>query len=279
MLSERSCGFWGWRQVASRMIMFVALSAALAAAEPPGPSPTAAAKPRHPLVWDAMEKTLRPKLGETSAAFQYTVTNTSDKPVTIDQIRPTCGCTIAEMPRSPWVLAPGETGTFVGTIDLREKEGTLSKALFVNSSAGTQMLGLNVKIPVMDEAMRQRNQAAAKADRQAVFRGDCAACHARPTVGRSGGELFSAACGVCHLSERRATMVPDLLVAKEHRDAAYWRKWITDGKEGTLMPAWSKEHGGPLSSEQIESLVEFALAALPTDPPASLPPAAPASAK
>lgn len=229
---------------------------------------TPAENAAHPLVWDAMEKTLHPKLGDTSAAFQFTVTNTSDKPVTIEQIRPTCGCTVAQMPHSPWVLAAGETGTFVGTIDLRDKEGTLSKALFVNSTAGTQMLGLRVKIPVMDEATRARNRDAAKVDRQAVFHGACAACHLQPAVGRSGGELFSNACAICHLSERRASMVPDLLTAREHRDASYWRKWISEGKPGSMMPAWSKAQGGPLTNEQIESLVEFALAALPTDPPA-----------
>lgn len=219
----------------------------------------------HPLVWDAMEKTLTPKLGQEIVPFQFSVTNTSDKSVTIDQIRPTCGCTVAEMPASPWMLAPGSNGTFVGTIDVRGKEGTISKALFVNSSAGTQMLGITVKVPTLDEEARRRNQMIAKNDRQAVFQGDCAVCHLKSTVGRSGGELFTAACGTCHLSEHRASMVPDLLVAKQHRDAAYWRKWISEGKDSSLMPAWSKKHGGPLTDEQIESLVQFALTALPTD--------------
>jgi cytochrome c5 len=223
-------------------------------------------KSAHPLIWDAMERILTPKLGEDILPFQFSVTNGSNKTVTIDQIRPTCGCTVAQMPSSPWVLEPGAGGTFVGTIDVRGKEGTVSKALFVNSSAGTQMLGITVNIPTLDEEARKRNQMMAQADRQAVFRGDCAICHVKPTVGRSGGELFTAACGVCHLSEHRASMVPDLLVAKQHRDAAYWRRWIAEGKDGTLMPAWSQVHGGPLTADQVESLVEFALKVLPTDP-------------
>jgi mono/diheme cytochrome c family protein len=222
----------------------------------------------HPLVWDAMEKTIEPKPGDGAADFEFTVTNVSDKPVTIEQIRPSCGCTVAEMPSSPWIIAPGANGTFVGTIDFRGKEGVVSKSIFVNSTAGTQTLGIIVKIPTLDEEARKKNQMIAQQNRQAVFAGDCAKCHLEPIRERSGAELFTTACGVCHFSTRRSNIVPDLLTAREHRDAAFWRKWISEGKSGTLMPAWSKKNGGPLTDEQIESLVTFALQTLPTEPPA-----------
>ena len=39
-------------------------------------------------------------------------------------------------------------------------------------------------------------------------------------------------------------MVPDLRDSDESRDAAYWREHITDGIEGTLMPAFAKEKQG-----------------------------------
>lgn len=220
-----------------------------------------------PLVWDAMQKTLHPKPGVGMGEFDFTVTNTGRKPVTIEEIRPTCGCTVAEMPHDPWVLAPGASGSFVGTIDFRGKEGTVTKALFVTSTVGMQTLQVVVQIPTLDDAQRKRNQAIAQANRQAVFHGDCAKCHLTPAIGRSGAELFMAACGVCHLSERRASMVPDLLTARQHRDAKFWRQWISEGKKGTLMPAWSKQHGGPLTRAQIESLVTFAMQNLPTEPP------------
>lgn len=264
MLSERSsrlARWWGGVAV----LFTLAFASGLQASDA---SPAEAA---NPIVWDATNKTLNPKMGDDSVAFQFTATNTSSKPVTIEQIRPTCGCTVAEMPSQPWVLAPGTSGTFIGTVDIRGKEGTVEKSLFVNSSTGTQMLNLTIKIPALDDMARKRNQRVALANRQAVFKGDCAACHLKPTIGRSGAELFTAACGVCHLSANRASMVPDLLTAREHRDAEFWRKWISEGKEGTLMPAWSKEHGGPLTKEQIESLVQFAMSTLPTEPP---PPAA-----
>ena len=64
-----------------------------------------------------------------------------------------------------------------------------------------------------------------------------------------------------------ATGVPGFVdPAREPRDAAFWRKWISEGKEGTLMPAFAQAQGGPLTDQQIESLIEFALASLPTQP-------------
>ena len=222
----------------------------------------------NPLVWDAMEKVIEPQPGDGAGEFAFTVTNVSDHAVTIYQVRPTCGCTVAAMPASPWIIAPGKSGTFAGTIDFRGKEGTVTKSIFVNSTAGTQRLAITVKIPTLDEAARRRNQMIAQQNRQAVFSGECAKCHLTPAKGLSGADLFYAACGVCHFAERRSSIVPDLLTARVHRDAAFWRKWISEGKDGTLMPAWSKKFGGPLTDEQIESLVKYALETLPTEPPA-----------
>jgi mono/diheme cytochrome c family protein len=63
-------------------------------------------------------------------------------------------------------------------------------------------------------------------------------------------------------------MIPDLRAMSEPRDAAYWRASITDGIDGTLMPAFAKEKGGILSDEQIESLVKF-LVETPLEPAAT----------
>ena len=108
----------------------------------------------------------------------------------------------------------------------------------------------------------------ARADRQAVLRGSCASCHVTPTIGKKGAELFQTACVICHAAEHRASFVPDLMVAKAPRDAAYWEKWIREGAEGTLMPAFAKEHGGSLDDEQIASLIAYLVEHLPTQPAA-----------
>jgi hypothetical protein len=220
----------------------------------------------HPLVWDAMQKTYDAKPLEVETEFEFVVTNRSDQPVEIVQVRPSCGCTVVVPPETPWVIPAGGTGSFRASVDYRGKHGVFTKSIFVVSLPGTQTLTVSVHIPEPDPATRQRNQELAWNDRQAVFRNDCASCHATPTVGKLGGELFAAACAICHMAAHRASMVPDLMTAREPRDEAYWREWIAEGREQTLMPAFAQNRGGPLTPEQVESLIAFALAHLPREP-------------
>ena len=226
-----------------------------AAGEPPGAA--ASAHPKSGLKWDATTVTYTAKPGDEAVELTFAVTNTSDRPIEIRDLRPSCGCTVADLPSVPWVLAPGARGSFAATADIKGKSGLFTKTIEVESSAGRQTLTLRVDIPETEETRRARNLQLAQADRQAVFRGDCAACHAAPTVGKTGGELFQLACGICHTAAHRAAMVPDLSVAREPRDEAYWRRWIADGRERTLMPAFAQRHGGPLTDAQIESLVAY----------------------
>lgn len=223
---------------------------------------------KNPLVWNALEQTIQAKPGQAEATFVFSVRNESSQPVEIIELRPSCGCTVVEPPANPWIIEAGGKGEFRAFVEFRGKHGKFSKGIYVLSSAGTQLLTVNVHIPEMGDAEREMNRQLAAADRQAVFRGKCAACHAEPAFGKIGGDLFAAACAVCHVSGRRAEMVPDLLLVKEPRDAAYWRKWITEGKEGTLMPAFAHQHGGPLTDAQVDSLVEYVLDAFPKQPPA-----------
>jgi len=220
----------------------------------------------HPLAWDAMEKTITVQRGDKAADFQFVVKNTSDRPVQILEIRTSCGCTVAEMPKSPWVLEPGGNGSFRATVDIRGRRGRFAKTMMVASDAGAQVLGVVVEIPAAPILSRGENQELALADRQAVFHGACYSCHVDPIGGKQGALLYQAACTICHEAEPRATMVPDLMMAREKRDADYWRTWIAEGREKTLMPAFSEKHGGPLGDAQVESLVQYALKQFPTEP-------------
>ena len=86
-----------------------------------------------------------------------------------------------------------------------------------------------------------------KADRQAVFHGECATCHVKPGQGKYGKLLYDADCAICHEGEHRATMVPDLHALKVPTNVEFWQTWISHGKPGSLMPAFSTADGGPLS--------------------------------
>lgn len=259
----------------SRSLIFLLAASIGNAAEsglrsaPPPPPPQMLPVQAHPLVWDAMEKKHEAKPGEETADFEFSVTNASNKEVEIVRVHPSCSCTVAKMPTMPWVLAPGEKGSFTARTDFAGKHGKFSKTIHVESTSGSQMLTVTVNIPEMDEGMRLRNQELARKNRQIVFQNECAACHATPLADKKGAELFKLACGICHMATPPASMVPDLMMVRERRDAAFWLKWISDGKEGTLMPAFDQKHGGPLNREQIESLVEYATKNLPAEPSAA----------
>lgn len=201
--------------------------------------------------------------GMGNTATVTTITNSiTPRPITILEVRPSCGCTTAEMPPRPWTLQPGESGQMKFSLHLAGKMGTLFKTVGVMTDQGKRdlMLRVNITAPKkieMTEAQRAAGIAASTADRQAVFKGDCASCHTKNIEGRYGQELFKNACAICHEAEHRATMVPDLANLKVPTDVEFWRSWITFGKPGSLMPAFAQSQGGPLSDLQIASLAQY----------------------
>ncbi len=221
--------------------------------------PTASA-PMTNLVFDAEVKEQRARPLEYDLSFTFAVTNVSEVPVVIGSVRTSCGCTVAKVPDLPWKLDAGEHGTFEINMDLHGKRGSITKSVYISTDQGSKTIYVRGILPdpeTMTPDQRKQNQLLASADRQAVFKGQCASCHATPTINKTGSALFEAACNICHSTAHRAEMVPDLSLAKENRDRDYWMKWITEGKEGTLMPAFTKEKGGPLSDAQIVSLAHW----------------------
>ncbi len=230
------------------------------------------------LVWDSEVKDYKAKPGEVEASLSFSVTNLAEHVVAITGVRTSCGCTVAKLPKTPWVLEPDESGKIDVTVDLRGKRGLLTKLVSVDTSVGFKVLTVRVDVPeipgMANQQDRGRNLLIATVDRQAVFKNDCASCHATPTVGKTGAALYAAACGVCHDAEHRATMVTDLRTPKEGRNFDYWRNSIANGKPGSLMPAFAKAMGGPLTDEQITDLAKLLAEGLPPPPPAGAQPAA-----
>jgi mono/diheme cytochrome c family protein len=213
------------------------------------------------LVLDAETKEYTAKPGEESHVFTFAVRNGGKDVLTINQVRSSCGCTVPRLPAQPWRIAPGEGGVIELVVDLRGKSGVLVKTATIDLPTTFKVLTVKVNFPKLEGAAAAQNRAMnlhlATADRQAVFKGDCARCHVEPAVGLHGAALYLAACGICHDAEHRASMVPDLRALNRPTDRDFWRTLTTLGKPGTLMPAFGKEHGGPLAADQIDSLVEY----------------------
>ncbi len=232
------------------------------------------------LTYDATIKEIYPDPGVETGELFFHVKNESKKPVTITQIRPSCGCTLAESPDLPWILNPGDGDRINLSINLKGKRGTLTKSVSVYSTAGRKYLtfkvhlsnptadGKNGKLAKMTMSDRLRNMQIAAKDRQAVFKNNCKSCHYDAALNKKGEDLFVAACGICHETPNRATMVPDLSIAKAgiKRDEAYWSLWITHGKAGTLMPAFHQGQGGPLTNDQIKDLSSYMVQRFPNAP-------------
>jgi Protein of unknown function (DUF1573) len=97
---------------------------AAAAQRTPGPAP----------VIDIAEKIkdfgVVPKGEKLKAVFE--VKNTGNAPLEITQVRPTCGCTVADKPTQP--IPPGGTGKVVAEVDTKDFSGPISKAVLVFSN-------------------------------------------------------------------------------------------------------------------------------------------------
>jgi mono/diheme cytochrome c family protein len=221
------------------------------------------------LAWDNLMKSTEASADQAQARFTFNLTNVSNANVAIVTVHPSCGCTTAQLPPMPWMLAPGANGQINLTVNLAGKSGTLFKTVNVATDKGSKTLTLQIKIlapvvPTMTEEARARGLAAAKVDRQAVFKNDCATCHVNPGNGKYGQALFNAVCAICHEGEHRATMVPDLHALKVTTNDQFWRIWTAHGKPGSLMPAFSSTDGGPLNDLQIASLAAYLDVAIPS---------------
>ncbi len=221
------------------------------------------------LAWDNLTKSTDAAANQAEAHFTFNLTNVSNDKVAIMNVHPSCGCTTAQLPPMPWVLEPAANGQIKLTVNLAGKSGTLFKTVSITTDKGSKTLMLQIRIlppvvPTLTDADRMRGVEMAKADRQAVFKNDCATCHAIPGNGKYGMALYNAVCAVCHESEHRATMVPDLHTLKVPTNDQFWRIWIAHGKPGSLMPAFSNTDGGPLNDLQIASLAAYLNVAIPS---------------
>jgi cytochrome c553 len=228
------------------------------------------------LAWDNMMKETNAPASASTAHFVFSFTNVSPGNVVILNIHTSCGCTTAQLPPLPWILPAGTNSEIGVNVNFAGKSGTLLKTVTVTADKGTQTLMVKINIlppvtPTLTDADRTRGVEMSKADRQTVFRGDCATCHVKPGQGKYGKPLFDADCAICHEGEHRASMVPDLHALKVPTNVQFWQTWISHGKPGSLMPAFSTADGGPLTDMQINSLAVTLNAMIPSQvapPPA-----------
>jgi mono/diheme cytochrome c family protein len=260
----------------NRIIMAAVLGIVFAGA----PAPAAESQPKRTVVTATNLLSTMPPLPDSTLAwhksiqtkvvassqilleFDFSFTNVSSQQVAILGVQPSCSCTTAQLPPLPWIIEPDSGGQIKVEVNLAGKSGRLIKNVLVTTDKGAKELFFEVNIVrnasgTLTESDRAHDLTIAQKDRQAVFRGDCADCHAKPVVGKFGAKLYQTACGICHEGKQCAAAVPDLLKFNQPVNAGFWRSWIEHGKPGTLMPAFCATEGGPLTDNQIKSLTNY----------------------
>lgn len=229
------------------------------------------------LAFDADLKAAEAKAAETNLFFTFWVTNVCATNVLILNVSTSCGCTAAQSPSLPWLLQPGESGPIKVSLDVKGYRGILLKGVEITSTAGIKALVVRANLPAPSTVptpapagggpppARPCSRPAGLDDRQAVFAGDCARCHAAPAHGKSGRDLYCAICNVCHESSRHSGTAPQLGGSEIIGSKNLLQQTIMAGRPGTLMPAFAASQGGPLTDKQILSLVTYLNEGQPAD--------------
>jgi Protein of unknown function (DUF1573) len=100
------------------------------------------------LKWDEPQQKLSVKPGDKAVTATYRFTNESASPVTIVDVRSSCGCTTATLAKRTY--APGESGEIDAKLNFAGHTGHQEKWIYVTTnSSGTEptLLTLAVDIP------------------------------------------------------------------------------------------------------------------------------------
>lgn len=199
---------------------------------------------------------------------RFPFSNGGDAELRILDVSTPCGCTVVLPDKT--ALAPGESSHIDVTYDSAARSGDVERVVTVRSNDPVHpelTLHLHAKVDAsMHEAFKSG---------ETLFGEKCGKCHAVPARDdagrdRTGQALYDAVCWFCHGKAREGKTAPALGAYAETADP-YLRQIIADGRPGTEMPAFARDQKGPLTPEQIASLVDLLHTAPPEAPPGPAP--------
>ncbi|MDH4229678.1 MAG: DUF1573 domain-containing protein [Nitrospirota bacterium] len=191
--------------------------------------------------------------------YRFYFTNVGDADLAISEVTTPCGCTAVLAGQD--VIPPGGQSFIDVSYDSAARSGEVTRVITVHSNDSEEPeLELKV-VAQVDASMHEGFKVG-----ETLFGPKCAECHVDPTVGKLGQELYDASCWFCHGRQRQGKTAP-ALGAYPPESAGFLRDMITSGRLGTEMPGFGKAQGGPLSAEQIESLLPVLYTTPPPAPP------------
>jgi hypothetical protein len=92
------------------------------------------------LVFDAETKQTTVHEGEAQANYIFNLSNASKKPVVINSVKTSCGCTVAKVPPLPWTLKPQDKGQIAVTMNVLGSADKSTKTVTVYTDQGSKPL-------------------------------------------------------------------------------------------------------------------------------------------
>ena len=143
-------------------------------------------------------------------------------------------------------LKPGEKGKIRVSVNVQGKSGVVFKSIRVyTNDPNINVTSLTVTMIVKDKLHIKKHEA------KAIFFGECKNCHVDRGTGKTGIELFISDCIMCHESGKSAMSIKEM----QNKPKEYLIRSIEDGVIKTSMPGWHIKNNGPLTAEEIRSLV------------------------
>lgn len=189
------------------------------------------------------------------AAFEFF--NDGRKALDIIDVKTDCGCT--DLSWKSKRIDPGKSAKLTVHVDTTMKQGPVTKQVRLTTNDPERAfasLNIYMQVENLHSDMGAGGVAKIFADEK------CAHCHVDQGVGAFGKELFEADCAMCHRPGKESKIVVGpLLEARDYSDKDYVRHVedvIAHGsKTHRSMPGFLETAGGPLTKEQIASLVAY----------------------
>ncbi len=185
----------------------------------------------------------------------FRLKNIGSKTLEIYDIYASCGCTAPSIEKQS--LAPSESTQLDVLIDTSMKQDKVTKTVDVSSNDPDRpivILNISMEIENPHKNLSETGKAKILVDEK------CTGCHVLQGVGTFGRELYEADCAMCHGNKAEGAVGPRLTVG-DYNNATY-AKHIRDviahgSKQHRSMPGFEVTVGGPLSPEQIDSLLSY----------------------